>query len=139
MQRVVTTPPLYVPLLSQYKTVCHRFLISKYIQTQHSNIVTRPPPIGLATIMACASDNNLESVELALQIPLPTSSSTLDLNSRSVSVVLQSDIPSVDSVASIHRNQSSLPPVDRGFGAWSFVRIPSHGMHHDLTPSSFLS
>ncbi|KAJ4465336.1 hypothetical protein C8R41DRAFT_781895 [Lentinula lateritia] len=71
--------------------------------------------------MACASDNNLESVELALQIPLPTSSSTLDLNSSSVSVVLQSDIPSVDSVASIHRNQSSLPPVDRGFGAWSFL------------------
>lgn len=74
-----------------------------------------------------------------MQIPLPNSSSTLDINSSSVSVALQSDIPSVDNVASIHRNQSSLPPVDRGFGAWSFVRILSHGMHYDLTPSSFFS
>ncbi|KAJ4498930.1 hypothetical protein C8R41DRAFT_816916 [Lentinula lateritia] len=73
--------------------------------------------------MSSTSESNLEGIELALQIPLPASSSTLYLNPP-VSVALPSDSFSrVNNVPSINRNQSFLPPVDKGFGAWSFVHI----------------
>lgn len=79
--------------------------------------------ILLSTTMSNASENNLESIELAMQIPLPASN--LNPSSVSVNAVLPSDdgFSSIDSIPSINRNQSSLPPVDKGFGAWSFVRI----------------
>ncbi|KAJ4471357.1 major facilitator superfamily domain-containing protein [Lentinula edodes] len=71
--------------------------------------------------MSNASENNLESIELAMQIPLPASN--LNPSSVSVNAVLPSDdgFSSIDSIPSINRNQSSLPPVDKGFGAWSFL------------------
>ncbi|KAJ3808634.1 hypothetical protein EV368DRAFT_86248 [Lentinula lateritia] len=70
--------------------------------------------------MSSTSESNLESIELA-QIPLPTSSSTLYLNPP-VSAALPSDsFSNVNNVPSINRNQLFLPPVDKGFGAWSFL------------------
>ncbi|KAF8823894.1 hypothetical protein HHX47_DHR9000253 [Lentinula edodes] len=77
--------------------------------------------ILLSTTMSNASENNLESIELAMQIPLPASN--LNPSSVSVNAVLPSDdgFSSIDSIPSINRNQSSLPPVDKGFGAWSFL------------------
>ncbi|KAJ4473672.1 major facilitator superfamily domain-containing protein [Lentinula aciculospora] len=70
--------------------------------------------------MSSASGKSTDDIELALRIPLPASSSTLHLpNSSSVSVVVTS-IGS-NSPAPINRSQSSLPPVDEGFGAWSFL------------------
>ncbi|KAJ4499326.1 major facilitator superfamily domain-containing protein [Lentinula lateritia] len=70
--------------------------------------------------MSNASGNNSESIQLAMQTPLPASS--LNPSSLSVNAVLPSDgFSSIDSIPSINRNQSFLPPVDKGFGAWSFL------------------
>ncbi|KAJ3745449.1 major facilitator superfamily domain-containing protein [Lentinula detonsa] len=64
---------------------------------------------------------NSENIELALQTPLPVSSSTLHLPDQdSVSVVVTLNGSNRDA-APLNRSQSSLPPVDGGFGAWSFL------------------
>ncbi|KAJ4000865.1 MFS general substrate transporter [Lentinula boryana] len=64
---------------------------------------------------------NIENIELALQTPLPASSSTLHLpNPDPVSVVVPLNGSNRDA-APFNRSQSSLPPVDGGFGAWSFL------------------
>jgi len=58
--------------------------------------------------------SSLTALELAIQTPLPLSSSTIFIS------VEPDDTPR----ASILRNESSLAPIDGGFGAWSFIRNP---------------
>ncbi|KAJ3720959.1 major facilitator superfamily domain-containing protein [Lentinula raphanica] len=55
-----------------------------------------------------SDDGHAERIELALRIPLPPS------NDFAFDVSSQND-------SSNGRNQSVLPPVDTGFGAWSFL------------------
>lgn len=56
-------------------------------------------------------------IELAILTPLPPSMSTLCLAEEVDSEFSNS------SEGSTHRNESELAPVDRGMGAWSFVRL----------------
>ncbi|KAJ3739333.1 major facilitator superfamily domain-containing protein [Lentinula detonsa] len=81
---------------------------------------------------------NIGNIELALRTPLPASSSTLHLpNSDSVSVVVPFNNSNRDA-APLDGSQSSLPPVDGGFGAWSFVRafIPLYAYLNDTRYTS---
>ncbi|KAI0059523.1 hypothetical protein BV25DRAFT_1840183, partial [Artomyces pyxidatus] len=59
--------------------------------------------------MSTISDN----VELAMRLPLPPSTSSVRLGSVSFDEGSLSSQPS--------RNETSLAPVDGGFGAWSFL------------------
>lgn len=60
-----------------------------------------------------------EILELATHTPLPPSVSVITLSS---SRELELSNPINESRSVIARNESSLAPVDAGFGAWSFVR-----------------
>lgn len=82
------------------------------------------------TTMSSASPypQHPESIELAIKVPLPASSSTffaldtsLNLTADDVEINPTSS-PLSEGIAS-ERNQSSLAlaPVDKGFGAWTFV------------------
>ncbi|KAJ7069458.1 MFS general substrate transporter [Mycena amicta] len=61
--------------------------------------------------------SQLEEVELAVRIPLPSSTSTLGIIEDSS--IQASGSPLQNS--SLLVNESSLPPTDRGLGAWSFL------------------
>ncbi|KAJ3756588.1 MFS general substrate transporter [Lentinula raphanica] len=58
-----------------------------------------------------------EQIELALQTPLPVSSSTVHLPDSN----LESSTVASSPVSSNDTSAFNLPPVDRGFGAWSFL------------------
>jgi hypothetical protein len=69
-------------------------------------------------------------MELAHRIPLPASTSTFFISSDSAQSHLYTDPDnnlnfSSDSGNTLSVNESALPPVDKGLGAWSFVRPES--------------
>ena len=70
----------------------------KWLHLMHTNLMRRdsldPPSV-------------MSDVELAIRLPLPPSSSTVATARPEYQ----------------EEHASSLKPVDRGFGAWSFVRI----------------
>jgi hypothetical protein len=61
--------------------------------------------------------NELNSVEVAAHLPLPESTSTILM--QPIGSSASSEMPITDDQEDKH--SSSLPPVDQGFGAWSFV------------------
>ncbi|KAF9078199.1 major facilitator superfamily domain-containing protein [Rhodocollybia butyracea] len=64
----------------------------------------------------------------ATQTPLPPSNSTIRLSNPNSTGSLASPEhvhSSSTDIVPTARNQSSLPPIDKGFGAWSFVRLPT--------------
>ncbi|KAJ7495833.1 major facilitator superfamily domain-containing protein [Mycena galericulata] len=62
-----------------------------------------------------SSSSQTDEIELAHRVPLPPSASTLFLPSESESP----NTNSMDILGSV--NESALPPIDGGFGAWSFL------------------
>lgn len=59
-----------------------------------------------------------ETIELAARNP--PSGSISEFNPTSTTQA-DTDGTVLENEASIHRNESSLAPVDKGYGAWSFV------------------
>jgi len=79
-----------------------------------------------------ANMSSPDILELATRIPLPRSTSTIYLSPTSLS----NDLPDERRVSGVvnesmehdsvpRLNESSLPPMDGGFHAWSYVRVSS--------------
>jgi hypothetical protein len=73
--------------------------------------------------VADAISHSRNSTEMATQLPLPESTSSILLQEIRSSEISEAPLASEQGT---NRNVSALAPVDGGFGAWSYV----HKIHH---------